>query len=59
MAEGEFIIVYEKVEKKTMMKGVREERGGVDRNGGKYLARAKSSCGMITTNKSNSVTFRC
>jgi len=28
MAEGECIIVYEKVEKKTMMKGVREERGG-------------------------------
>jgi hypothetical protein len=42
-----------------VQKGVREKRGGLDRNPTKYLlARAKSSCGMITTNKRNSVTFQ-
>jgi len=56
MAEGEYIIVYEKSYDEGCERG---ERGCVDRNGGKYLARTKSSCGMITTNKSNSVTFQC
>jgi len=59
VAEGEYIIVYEKVEKIYDEGCERGERGCVDRNRGKYLARAKCSCGMITTNKSNSVTFQC